>query len=112
MKRILIAILMLAGISPAFSQNAVFRPLTFYKVTATTALTSSNSKIGTGTNVVRALCDVTCYVATGVTTANSALTVPILLAPGREEYFKVPRGAYVRVLSLSGSGNLYITEME
>jgi len=113
MKRIILLAAMLIASS---AQAEVYRPLTYFTVSASTAQASHSTPVGAHTKVLRVVCTVTCVIGTAVTSATSpsvaSLTAPVFLSAGREDYIKVSPGAYVHVRTDTSSGTLHVTEME
>ena len=80
---------------------------------ATTSSTTTNA-ISANMNTIRLLCSAACYVAIAASPIQAIATAATgaYLAAAVAEYFRVTPGQHVAVLAVTGTGTLYITELD
>jgi hypothetical protein len=110
MKRLLFALFLMIWTLPAIADT--YRPITYYEFGISTTAARHNEGIQPHTYIARVICDADCFVAFPVTPIVDANTTMMFLQADREEYFKVSPGTFVYVGTRSGTGTVYVTEME
>jgi hypothetical protein len=116
MKRVkLFFLVLLAMIAASQSvQSQAYRPITHYKVTVTSTVSTAGQAVLAQSRMARVTCSVTCFVAFAVTPIVATLSLPVYLPQNETQYLKVSPGSYAYVIREhpNAHGTLYVTEVE
>lgn len=112
MKRLILAGLALLIAGSAAHAQAVFRPITSYKISlpAATAVTASRA-VQANVQFARIICSATCHVAFPASPIQVSLTAPVMLPAGIETYTRVTPGTFGLAIREGAAGTVFITEM-
>jgi hypothetical protein len=84
----------------------VMKPVSTEKLAITTVAASAAARTNE-TNVIRIISDVACFYSTDGTATTSSAYLPA----DTIEYIKLEKGDTLSVITASGSGSMYISEM-